>query len=465
MKQLGLVITDGVGYRNFMLSKFLDEATNTFDTVFIYSGLPKTAFGVLPKNVEIRELPVFNEGKLTWFFRKWKEVAHMQKHKADYYGMAYNLAAGYPKNYRVRSILVKLIYYITYLVHSYKSILFIEKLQFFTFRNNKVTKKYIELLKKDNPTHLFFTHQRPPYLAPFLYAGIQLKIQVGSFIFSWDNLASKGRMLGPFDYFMVWSHLMAEELLKFYPNVKKENVNIVGTPQFEPYVMPKYELNKSDFFKKFGLDLNSKTICFSCADASIGKNDPLVISTIAKAIRNNKIKGSVQFLVRTSPAEGSERFEGVKKAFPEIIWNHPKWILTRSNHIEAWSQRITTVEDVIDLRAILEHVDLNVNMCSTMNLDFALFDKPVINTTFGNKTNGLYNDQRFLKYGHLKHLIEKGLICVAKNEEELITHINQVLDNPKQVWEKRKKLIDLQISKPLEGTSERMVDALLNLYD
>ena len=113
-----------------------------------------------------------------------------------------------------------MIYFFTRFIHSNNSILFAEKLQFLSFSKNKVTKSYLQLLQEDQPTHVFFTHQRPPYLAPFLYAGIQLKISMSTFIFSWDNLASKGRMLGTFDYFLVWSDLMKNELLYFYPNVK-----------------------------------------------------------------------------------------------------------------------------------------------------------------------------------------------------------------------------------------------------
>jgi hypothetical protein len=465
MKKLGIVITDGVGFRNFIMSNFIEEAIQKFDKVFIYSGLPKAVFKSFPKDVEIKELTVFKEGKLTWFFRKWKEVAHMQQYQKEYFGMAYNLISGLPKNYKSRSILVKIIYFLTQIIHSNKSIRFIEKLQFASFANNKTTKEYHQLLKEDQPSHLFFTHQRPPFLAPFLYAGMQLKIPVSSFIFSWDNLTSKGRMLGPFDYFLVWSHLMREELITFYPNIKKEHIKVVGTPQFEPYVMPKYQSSKQAFCKKFSLNINTKIICYSCADASIGKNDPLVIGTIAKSFRNKSIEIPLQFLVRTSPAEGPERFEFLKNEFPEIIWNHPKWILTRDNHAESWSQRVPSEEDIKDLRGILEYCDLGINMLSTMSLDFMLFDKPVINTVFGNLENGLYNDQRFLNYGHLKILVNSGAVSIVKNEHELIEHMNNALKNPKEKADQRKGMIDLQISKPLLGTSKRIVDTLANLHD
>ncbi|MBP4137835.1 CDP-glycerol glycerophosphotransferase family protein [Flavobacterium geliluteum] len=463
MKKLGIVITDGVGFRNFVMSNFIIEASQQFDKIVIYSGLPASCYrDVENSKIEIKELTVFNEGKVTWAFRKWKELAHLQKYKI-FYGMNDNLVSGYPKNNSIRSIFIKIIYFFTKYINSDSSILFAEKMQFLSFSKNNVTKEYLELLKKDTPSHLFFTHQRPPYLAPFLYSAIQLKIPAGTFIFSWDNLASKGRMLGNFDYFLVWSQLMKEELLYFYPNVKNENVKIVGTPQFEPYVLSKYESTSESFFAKFGLDNAKKIICYSCADASIGQNDPLVIKAIAEGIRNNEIKHQVQLLVRTSPAEDDSRFRSIRDEFPGIIWNVPKWILTRENHSENWSQRIPSQEDISDLRSILENSDLSINMCSTMSLDFMLFDKPVINAVFGNLENGLYNDQRFLNYDHYKKVVDSNAVMIAKNTKVLIDQINTTLNNPSERMKYRKAMIDLQVGKELVGTSKRIIKVLSEL--
>ncbi|MHB1105145.1 MAG: hypothetical protein ACYCZ2_02180 [Lutibacter sp.] len=465
MKKLGIVITDGVGFRNFMLSNFMAEVSQQFDAVIIYSGLPKSAYqSKLPSNIIIKELEVFTESKLTWFFRKLKEVAHLQKFRA-FYGMYDNLVSGYPKINSARSLLVKGIYFFTRFIHSDASISMAEKWQFLSFSKHKVTQSYMKLLKEDQPTRVFFTHQRPPFLAPFLVAAKQLELPTSTFIFSWDNLASKGRMLGTFDHFLVWSDLMKAELLYFYTRVKKENVRVVGTPQFEPYVMPNYETTKEDFLKKFQLDAAKKIVCYSCADVSIGKNDPVVIAAIANAIRSNAMNSQVQLLVRTSPAEDDARFKAIREAFPEIVWNVPKWTLTRENHTESWSQRVPSEEDIKDLRAILEYVDLNVNMCSTMSLDFMLFNKPVINTVFGNEINGLYNDQRFLNYEHYKKVAESGAVTIAKNEKELISQMNEALANPEERTAQRKAMIDLQISKDLVGTSKRIATILSQIND
>jgi hypothetical protein len=264
---------------------------------------------------------------------------------------------------------------------------------------------------------------------------------------------------------LVWSKLMKEELLYFYPDVNDNAVKVVGTPQFEPYVMSKYDTKTEDFYRKFGLDADTKIICYSCADVSIGQNDPIVIKAIANAIRKNYIKTKAQLIVRTSPAEDDSRFKANREEFPEIIWNVPKWILTRENHVETWSQRIPSEEDITDLCSLLENIDLNINMCSTMSLDFMLFDTPVINTVFGNIKNGLYNDQRFLDYGHFKKVVDSGSVTIAKNEDELILQINTALNNPKERTSQRKAMIDLQVSEPLEGTSKRIAEALSHMND
>ena len=459
-KKIALVITDGVGFRNFVMSDFILEIENVFDSVSIYSGLPDAVFEniKLSEKTKIFELALFNEKKSTWFFRKWKEIAHLTKFRS-FAGMNENLVLGYPKNNHFGSIFIKIVYAVTKFWHSNTSILFAEKMQFSTFSNHKVTRSYFQLIRNDQPDLVFFTHQRPSYLAPLLHASIKMKIKTATFIFSWDNLASKGRMLGSFDYFLVWSDLMQSEMLHFYDEVDSSQITVVGTPQFEPYVLDRFKTDKLQFFKKFKLIENQKIVCYSCADATIGANDSIVIAALAEAIRKKDITGA-QLLVRTSPAELPDRFQNIIDQYPEIKWNFPKWSSARIKHTEAWSQRIPSQEDIADLRAILEFSDLSVNMCSTMSLDFMLFDKPVINTVFGNKQNGLFDDQRFLGYDHFKKVVDSQAVMIAKDANELVIAVNNYLQNPALDAVQRSAMIKLQISKPLAGTSKRIAKAL-----
>src|SRR5690606_15071566 len=130
--------------------------------------------------------------------------------------------------------------------------------------NHTVTKKYTSILEKESFSLLFFTHQRPPYIAPLVYAAQQLKLKTAAFIFSWDNLASKGRMASNFDYYLVWSDLMKQDLLQFYIALKDTQIKVVGTPQFVPYVMSQYKMSKENYIAEFGLTSLLNSICFGC---------------------------------------------------------------------------------------------------------------------------------------------------------------------------------------------------------
>ncbi|PHQ28645.1 hypothetical protein [Leeuwenhoekiella nanhaiensis] len=460
-KTLGIVITDGVGFRNFVLSTFLDEAAAGFKKVIIFSGLPFTTFPELDAaKFTIVALPVFTETKKNWLWRKLKEVAHLQKHKSNP-GIADNYEMNKARSWSPHGFLVRTVYAVSSVFHSEKNILGYEKLQEQSFAGDATVAQYGKILKEHKPDILFFTHQRPPFIATLVFWAKKLQIPTASFIFSWDNLASKGRMASTFDYFLVWSDLMKSELLRFYPYTNPQAVSIVGTPQFEPYVLSQFDIPKTEFYETFGLNPDEKILCYSCADATIGSNDPLVIATLAEGIRSGAID-SCQLLVRTSPAEDERRFAETKTKYPEIKWNHPKWELTREGHPEPWSQRVPTREDLSMLKAILKFCDLNVNMLSTMSLDFMLFEKPVVNTAFGNGANGLYNDQRFLQYEHYDNVVKSGAVKIAKNAEELYTAVNAYLRNPNLDLENRRKLIDMQVGKPLDETTQACVQALKN---
>ena len=457
MKKLGLVITDGVGFRNFILSDFLKEAETVFDEVVILSCLPKQIYKV-HTNLRVIELDVFEETFKTWFFRKAKEIAHLKLHQKGNLGIQDNLKTNDSKLKTTRGYATRFIYKLTRLFHSESNIQQFQKLQNATFANHKITATYQSILKKEQFNILFFTHQRPPYIAPLVYAAQQQKLKTAAFIFSWDNLASKGRMASNFDCYLVWSNVMKQDLLQFYSSIKEDQIKVVGTPQFVPYVMPKYKISKKDFIAEFNLNSALKTICFSCGDISTSKNDELYIETIAEAIQQNSIE-PVNFVVRTSPAEDPIRFKSLVEKYPFIKWNFPKWEQVRANHQESWSQRIPTLQDVKQLRGLLEFSDLNINMLSTMSLDFMLFDKPVINPVFGNATNGLYNDQRFLGYAHIEYLVNSKASKVVKTSEALLQAITIYLTQDLDATN-RKKFIEQQVGVTLQKTSKQLADSL-----
>lgn len=459
MSKIGVVITDGVGFRNFVLSDFIIEAKKEFTEIVIFSCLPKEVYEEFNFQCKIIELDVFEEKFPTWFFRKAKEVAHLQLHKKGNFGIEDNLKANKSKALNPRGLATRLIFGVTHFLHSERWIQRYNSFQQKTFANHPITKEYEKLLIDNQIDLLFFTHQRPPYIAPLIFAAEKLKLKTAAFIFSWDNLASKNRMAGNFDKFLVWSDLMKRELLQFYENVKSDDIEVVGTPQFEPYVLDRYKTSKQDWAKVNNVDINKKTLFFTCNDAH-SKNDPIYLELIANFILEEKLSEKVNYIVRTSPAEEPTRFLKLAEKYPFIIWNFPDWNQVRSNHQESWSQRVPSVNDVIQLRGFLEFSDISINVLSTISLDASLFHKPVINPVFGNVENGMFDDQKYLNYLHLDNVVKTNAVTVAKNETELLQAVNLCLSNPTHKYKEQQNLIQLQIGKPLLGTSANIVCVL-----
>lgn len=459
MKKLAIVITDGVGFRNFVLSDFLPEAQRRFGEVVILSFLPAAIYKGIT-DCRVIELVAMEETFKTWFFRKAKELAHLQLHKPNNFGIGDNLKTNSSKSKTPRGHATRLLLRWTSRFHTERWIGRYTRLQQRTFKNHSITKSYQELLEEENFNLLFFTHQRPPFVAPLVYLAQKMQLRTCSFIFSWDNLASKGRMAADFDLYLVWSELMKQDLMHFYPTTDESTIKIVGTPQFEPYVLERYAMDKAAFMERFRLDPLNKTLCFSCGDISTSRNDELYIEIIAEAVKDGSLP-DVNVIVRTSPAEDPVRFKQLAEKYPFLHWNYPDWRLSREKHQETWSQRVPSIADVKDLRALLEHSDLNINMLSTMSLDFMLFDKPVINPVFGNDSNGLYNDGRFLKYAHIENVLDSKATRIATNKKELLEAITYYLENPEADKVNRKALVALEIGCPLEGTGERIAKQLL----
>jgi hypothetical protein len=460
MKNLGVVITDGVGFRNFILSDFIHEAKQDFDKVIILSCLPKYVFDKVNVDCEIIELNVFEESSKTWFFRKAKEVAHLQLHKKNNFGIQDNLNITRSKSKSLRGYVTRFIFKFTSVVTSEKWIQNFNKCQQNSFRNNSITKEYNGILLKEKIDILFFTHQRPPFIAPLIYAAEKLNIKTAAFIFSWDNLASKGRMAGNFNFYLVWSDLMKDELLQFYKTVNENQVEVVGTPQFEPFSQQKFGYSKETLIAKFKLDSQKPIILFTCNDSS-SKNDPIYLDLLAGFIENSQLQKDVNLIVRTSPAEEPERFKAIAEKYKFIVWNFPDWTVKRENHQESWSQRVPSLDDLNDLKSLLNHCDLNINVLSTITLDSFVFDKPVINPVFGNDKNGMYDDQRFLNYKHLSKLVDADASHIVKNEQEFLVAVNKILQNGDDKAIQRNEFLTLQIGKPLPETSKRIAQTLL----
>jgi hypothetical protein len=310
------------------------------------------------------------------------------------------------------------------------------------------------------PSALFCSNQRAGAAVPAVLAAKQLGVPTVAFIFSWDNLSSKGRIAAPFDHYLVWSDLMRQELLHFYPDVPPARVHVVGTPQFDPYFDKTLLRPREEFFAGIGADPKRPLICYSGGDRSIYPAEDQYVRILLDLIRDGRITGRPQVLLRPSPVDEGGRYAAVRRAYPELIYSPPAWVHTNPGD---WTKVLPQRADVEFLVNLTAHADLNVNLASTMTLDFAIHDKPVVNVAFDAVEPpplGIPLWNLYYRFEHYRPVVEIGAARFARSVADLADHVNAYLADPSLDREARRRFVDLEVAGPLGQASARIVDVM-----
>ena len=458
--RVAAIIPDGVGVRNFILGKFLRS---------LPAGTEAHVFHGVPDEILCRVAQGIN-GQARWHtierFRPFGFVdllqgslGYAQMYWARTTAMQHTL--GLPIHGRFSR---RLLQYSKRLIGraaaSPRRMQLLEGPVFRALTHTPEAAYYRAAFGKIRPTVLFCSQQLSPDAVPAVVAAKQLGIPSAAFIFSWDNLTSKGRIIAPFDHYLVWSQHMKDELLHYYPNVRSERVHIVGTPQFEPYADRNLLLSREEFFKSIQADPRRPLICYSGGDAGTCPEDPQHLEVLMQAIRAGRIQRNPQVLVRPSPVDDGARYSGVRAKYPELIFSQPRWTHADDG---VWSGFIPLPEDVVLLANLTYYADLNVNLGSTMILDFSIQDKPVVNVAFDiadPPVFGMPVYNFYYNYEHLRPVLQCQATRIAKSADEFVTHVNAYLRDPSLDRDNRRRLISLQILRPINESTKRLTNVL-----
>ncbi|MFN7923944.1 MAG: hypothetical protein U0Q16_27835 [Bryobacteraceae bacterium] len=461
--RIAMLLPDGVGVRNFVLGKFLERATDVAE-VDVFHRVPDEALpsytahlGEAMDRVRWQPLQSFNPPRMTLALQY--ALGYAQMYWADTHSMR-RLRDQLPKGKKTWQAFVRGSRFLGRLNASPKSMRRLEGVYCHEADRLPEVAHYRKLFEARRPSVLFSSNQIPSTTVPAVLAAKQLGIPTASFIFSWDNLSSKGRITAPFDHFLVWSDLMRRELLHYYPHVRREQIHVVGTPQFEPYSDKSLLWSRDEFFRKIGADPARKLICYSGGDTLTCPEDPGHLRVLLELIRSGRIPGNPQVILRPAPVDDGKRYLKVRQDFPELIVAQPEWLHSSSAN---WSLVFPTPQDVRFLVNVTHHCDMNVNMGSTMTLDFGIQDKPVVNIAF-DISDPPYFGQTYWDYyycfEHLQPVLEAKASRVARTKDQFAEHIAAYLKDPSLDREGRRKLADLEVGAPLEKSTELIVEAL-----
>ncbi len=322
-------------------------------------------------------------------------------------------------------------------------------------RTLRATDHYIRFFQETKPALVFNgSHVHSQVATQAVHAAQSLGIPTATFIFSWDNLTSQGRIIPLYDHYIVWNEGIRDQLLDIYKTIRPEQVSVTGTPQFDFHFNPKFYWSREEFCRRVGADPARPVILYSTGMANHIAGEPRLVEDIADMLRDMRDLGSPQLLVRIYAKGPQGIFDELKKRrpdilFPEILWE-PAWLTPK-------------VEDLYMLTNMLRHCAAGINVASTISLELCMFDKPCINV--GYLPPGvpmLFDYRRYYEFEHYKPIVDSGAILVAKSEAEMKTMLRDSLTTPSRDSVQRAALLKNFFGNTLDGQCGHRVAEILS---
>lgn len=319
----------------------------------------------------------------------------------------------------------------------------------------------LDRLRRLNPSALLttgpFQFEQPAIVA----AARQLNIPTLALIPSWDNVSTKNRLVFKYDGYLVWSEWTRRELHEFYPQSRQVPIYVVGAPQFDVFFQERFRQSREVFCRSQGLKADRPIIVHAIGSPNFLHEHHAALE-MARRVAAGEL-GDVQLLVRPHPIHDRAEFGGLFRAFgPNVVVQQ-----TADAHtpLEARAQDQGQIVEWVNT---FRHADVVVNLSSTVAVDAAIFDRPVVNLDFdpepGQPNQALVKDVNHL-WTHFKPIAESGGLWLVNDTDEMVHAVRTYLAHPELHREKRRWVAET-VCGHLDGRcGERLARALLDFAE
>lgn len=271
----------------------------------------------------------------------------------------------------------------------------------------------------------------------------------------WDNLTSKGTIRFKPDHLIVYNDNVKEEAIR-YGDMRLSCVTVVGMPHYDSYVKSDFLLPREEFFKLLGLDPSKKLIVYAMGGI-IAVNDPF---DHAKMLNDAIERGDIppaQVLIRAHPKYDMKVSD--ISSLPHVKFYQPGKKIAGTTGWEFEK------DDTVILINTVRWNDINISSASTMSLESAMFDRPVVILGF----NGYgavpwhKNVRTGLMFTHYRYMRESGGLWQVNSESELIEACRAYLLDPSLHREGRANMVKSIVWSQDGKAGDRLARALIAL--
>jgi hypothetical protein len=274
---------------------------------------------------------------------------------------------------------------------------------------------------------------------------------------SWDNFTNKLIPVRRVDRLIVWNELMKQQAIDFHGYTPGE-VRVAGTPQWDLYFKEGTLSPRDAFFRQIGADPSRKLVTVTTTPRELYPHHDHVLRVLIRAMTDNAWREQAQLLVRLHPRDEREayaEFEGT----PHVIIEKPFRSTVKAGDGLAID---ITAENQRHLANTMRHSDVVVNVASTLAIEAAIFDTPVVNVSFDGETPSEWvrSARRYYRFTHYLNITRHGAVRVAEQPSELIEQVGRYLDDPALDREGRARVV-LEQCQYLDGRAAERVAAFV----
>lgn len=461
-KHIAFIIPDGVGIKNYLYSSLISNLIRNNAKITLIHNFPEKIISEIEeihkKKIDSIPLLDYKELLITKFYRELICLSRLKRNiqKTKNKTLITNW------NPNLNSIKHKFFYLIISLLSSivfrnYKLILWLEKMQLKTIKSEiykPVFKNKIDLI--------FCTHQRSLPAIPYIHLAKQFGIKTIGVIFSWDNLP-KARLSVRTDEYVVWSPLMKKDMNFFYPEIDIKKIHITGTPQFEFHTKKQFQQSKKDFFRKYNLDINKKTICFSGDDRLTSPYDPSFLEDLCSSLNNFPENERPQIIFRRCPVDLSDRYDAILEKYKDdIAVINPDWRIENPSQDSSFTMIYPSYNDISLLVNTCLHSDVVVNLGSTMAHDFAVHNKPCLYVNYNPIKDKNWSVEMIYKFEHFKSMDSLDAVGWVNEKSDFYQQLKIALENPQLIAVDKEKWLRRIVEHPLNKNSINLANLILD---
>jgi hypothetical protein len=266
---------------------------------------------------------------------------------------------------------------------------------------------------------------------------------------SWDNFTNKLLPVRRVDRLIVWNDLMKAQAIALH-GYRPDQVRVAGTPQWDLYFKPGQPVSREAFFSSVGADPSRKLVALTTTPHELYAHHDHVLRVLVRAMEERRWADPAQVLVRLHPRDELAHYEAFANT-PHLILEKP---FRRSVRAGDGLAVDITESNQRHLADTLRHSDVVVNVASTIAIEAAIFDTPVVNIAFDGETPSTFarSAQRYYRFTHYANITGQQAVRVAETPEDLVTHVGSYLADPSIDRDGRRRVV-LEQCQFLDGQS------------